>query len=166
MLVVLLELISMFLVSDSFGIVQLSKYSNRIVSSINTARNRGTHVHRIARIDDIPNQQAFDTITSAAEKSPIVIDFQKSNCSPCKRVAPLFNAMAKKYENSVRFYKVDADSSKEALLVLKANNIKAVPTFQLWLNGQQIEVIQGAKLTDLEEAIIDALEASKKALSA
>lgn len=40
--------------------------------------------------------------------------------------------------------------------------MKAVPTFQVWINGQQIDVIQGAKLEELENVITDAIESIHK----
>lgn len=73
-----------------------------------------------ADIIDIPNQIAFNEATTRNEVNiPIVIDFQKSNCRPCIKVAPLLRNLANKYENKVKFYKVDADSSKECLMILK-----------------------------------------------
>lgn len=108
-------------------------------------------------IIDIPNQNSFDD-TIAIKDIPIVIDFQKSNCRPCKLVAPKFFNLAKKYSEKVRFYKVDADSSSEAKNVLKSNLIKAVPTFHLWFQGEKIESFEGAAIDDLDYAISDLLE--------
>jgi thioredoxin 1 len=116
-----------------------------------------------AKVDITPilDQGSFDAITiNNSENIPVIVDFQKSNCRPCQKVAPLFIKLAEKYVDKARFYKVDADSSKECLMILKANSIKAVPTFQVWVGGKQVEIIQGAKLEELDEAITDAIVTS------
>lgn len=106
------------------------------------------------------NYIAFDEIIneSANNSMPLVIDFQKSNCRPCKLVAPKFIQLSRKYGTKVNFYKVDADSSTDAKLVLKSNTIKAVPTFIVYINGKQVENIQGAKIDELDECLSDLVE--------
>ena len=66
------------------------------------------------------------------------------------KVAPLFEALAIQYQGKARFYKVDADSSPEALSVMKANGIRSVPTFHVWNKGVRIDAIQGTHLDEVE----------------
>jgi thioredoxin 1 len=66
------------------------------------------------------------------------------------KVAPLFEDLAKRYDGKARFYKVDADSSPEALGVMKANGIRSVPTFHIWNKGVRIDSIQGSHLDEVE----------------
>jgi hypothetical protein len=63
-----------------------------------------------------------------------------------------------KYRDKVEFYKIDADSSKEALDVMRANGIKTVPTFHIWRNQEKIDTIIGAHIDDLENKLIDELK--------
>jgi len=83
----------------------------------------------------------------------VVVDFSKGHCKPCQKTAPLFENLSEKYGASAVFAKVDADSSPEAKGVLKKQGIKSVPTFQLWLDGNKIDTIQGAHIDELEESI-------------
>jgi thioredoxin 1 len=102
-------------------------------------------------IQNILTADELDSITTKNTDSlPVVIDFQKSKCVPCMKVAPLYEALAKRYDGKARFFKVDADSSPEALSVMKANGIRSVPTFHVWRLGTRIDSIQGSHLDEVE----------------
>lgn len=108
----------------------------------------------LSDIESIHNGEQYSQITLEESKEmPLVIDFQKSQCKPCKRIAPEFEALAVKYSSSIKFYKVDADSSKDALAVLKSAGIRSVPSFHIWKDGAIKESIQGAHMDELEEIL-------------
>jgi thioredoxin 1 len=111
----------------------------------------------LAAIGDIKSQRELDDVTIRGGSSPVIIDFQKSACKPCIRIAPQFLEMSEKY-SQVQFYKVDADSSREALDLLKGNNVRSVPTFQLWRCGKKIDDVRGAHLDDVTYLIEDELK--------
>ena len=105
-------------------------------------------------ISPILSNAEFEGITTKSESNNLaIIDFQKSACKPCIRIAPAYEALSEKYDGLVKFYKVDADTSKEALQIMKVNGIRSVPTFQIWLGQKQINSIQGAHLDEVEESI-------------
>ena len=137
----------------------LGLYINRVAcyfyaNSLNASILRTFKLRSIA---DIASDDAFAAAT-AAENTISVIDFQKSKCKPCIKVAPLFASLSEKYiEKNIRFYKVDADSSAEALGILKANGVRSVPTFQVWNKGALINTVQGAHIDEVEEILIDLL---------
>ena len=112
---------------------------------------------KLRSIADIASEDAFAAAT-AAGNTITVIDFQKSKCKPCIKVAPLYTSLSEKYaEKNIRFYKVDADSSSEALGILKANGVRSVPTFQVWNEGTLIDTVQGAHIDEVEEILISIL---------
>jgi len=111
---------------------------------------------RLHSIEDIASDAAFTTAT-ASSSTICVVDFQKSKCKPCIKVAPLFSSLSEKYSSNVRFYKVDADSSSEALGILKANGIRSVPTFQIWNKGALVDTVQGAHIDEVEEILLGLL---------
>lgn len=55
----------------------------------------------------------------------------------------------------VQFYKIDADTSADALAMLKANGIRSVPTFHIWNGGIRIETVQGAHIDEVEAVLQD-----------
>ena len=109
-------------------------------------------ISKFYAISNIETQSEYETILKAT-KGLTVVDFQKSNCRPCKRVAPLIEAMAEQYGNSCSFYKVDADSSPDALALMKHVGVRSVPTFYIWKDGKQIDKIQGAHVDELEQLL-------------
>ncbi len=57
---------------------------------------------------------------------PCVIDFYADWCGPCKRVAPIMDEMAKKYEGKVNFYKVNVDKENKLASTFGIRSIPAV----------------------------------------
>lgn len=117
---------------------------------------------KVANIQDIFTAEQLDAITvKCTSPEPVIIDYQKSKCKPCLKVAPLYEELAKKYEGKAKFFKVDADSSPEALSVMKANGIRSVPTFHIWRLGTRIDSIQGSHIDEVEALIEGELQKMK-----
>ena len=57
---------------------------------------------------------------------PSVIDFYAVWCDPCKRLAPIMDEMAKKYDGKVKFYKVDVDKESKLASAFRIKSIPAV----------------------------------------
>lgn len=72
---------------------------------------------------------------------PCVIDFYATWCGPCKRVAPIFEQLAKEYDGKVDFYKVDTDKNQKLAMVLQ---IKNIPTMFFMKANAQPEKTVGA----------------------
>lgn len=106
-------------------------------------------------IVEITTAAEFERITTLSEDPDalVVIDFQKSHCKPCIRTAPEYLALAEKFKNKAAFYKIDADTGKESLAILKANGIRSVPTFHVWRRGKKIDSVQGAHVDEVETIV-------------
>ena len=57
---------------------------------------------------------------------PCVIDFYADWCGPCRRVAPIMEEMAKKYDGKVKIYKVNVDKESKLASVFRIRSIPAV----------------------------------------
>eukprot|EP01039_Chlorochromonas_danica_P005521 gene5521-6080_t len=66
------------------------------------------------------------------------------------KAAPHYYALAEKHHHRASFYMIDADSSRDALMLLKDIGIKSVPTFYVYRSGSRVDTIQGARVDDLE----------------
>ena len=102
-----LAFLSLCLICEISGLI-VNKYS------------KSPHTNLFA-ITDISTKDLYEQVTTTTKT--IVIDFQKSKCKPCTKVAPLFQKLSERYAAHVEFYKVDGDSSREALMLLKESGL-------------------------------------------
>ena len=79
----------------------------------------------------------------------VVVDFFAEWCGPCKAIAPQLEELARKYPN-VKFIKVDVEKVEE---VAQEKGISAMPTFQFYVKGTQVDEMKGANVEMLESKI-------------
>lgn len=84
------------------------------------------------------------------DKKLIVIDFYATWCGPCKMIAPAFEQLCQIYKNEAIFVKIDVDKAQEIAMKYK---IKAMPTFKIIKDENEIQSIQGANIQGVENAI-------------
>lgn len=86
-----------------------------------------------------------------AVKSVALADFHTQWCMPCKQMAPVINALEKKFANQASIIRVDLDSSPE---LGSAFEIKGVPVFILFVDGKEQWRHSGAIEADVLQAKI------------
>lgn len=111
-------------------------------------------VFAIYAIVEIKSNEDFEYYVSKpveGKEKYAVVDFQKSKCRPCIKVAPLFIALSETYSENSNFYKVDSDSWPQALSLMRDNGVRSVPTFQIWKDGAKLHSVQGTNLEEIEK---------------
>ena len=151
----MLNLLLIFIMIDTINAFTMNKVMNRNPFITNSRLLES----KIKNLDADEFQGIVDSTNS--NEYPIVIDFQKSKCGPCMKIAPDLEKMADKYAGKVDFFKVDADKSKEALKLMKTQGIRAVPTFHIWFKGEKIDTISGARIDELDQSLFGTLSANK-----
>lgn len=94
----------------------------------------------------IAELQEFKT---TIENGYCIVKFTAMWCGPCKRIAPKFTEFSQKFVN-VSFYEVDVDDSED---ISQYCDIKCMPTFQVWNNGDPVYVMEGASESELLELL-------------
>ena len=91
-----------------------------------------------------------------AGQLPCIIDFYADWCGPCKRLSPIIEELAKKYEGKIIVYKVDTD--KEQVLAQNLG-IQSLPTLLFCpMEGQPQSSVGLVPKEMLEQAIKDVLK--------
>lgn len=108
---------------------------------------------------DIKSEEAFDATVKNAGNSLVVVDYSTTWCGPCKVIAPKFEEFSLKYPNAV-FLKVIGDSSPEASKLMKREGVRSVPSFHYFVNGEKVDVVNGANAEAIEAAINNHIKAA------
>ncbi|KAM4051144.1 thioredoxin [Anomaloglossus baeobatrachus] len=97
----------------------------------------------------IENMEQFKTALCEAGDKLVVVDFTATWCGPCKMIGPFFDAMSTKYTDVV-FLKVDVDDAAD---VAADCDIKCMPTFHFYKNGNRVHEFSGANQASLEQKV-------------
>jgi thioredoxin len=88
-----------------------------------------------------------------AKSNLTIIDCYADWCGPCRRIAPDFEALSKKYPDSA-FYKINTDNS-EMSSVVNSLRISSIPTFVIFKEAKLVFTVVGTKLEKIENYIKD-----------
>ncbi len=75
---------------------------------------------------------------------PTLVDFWAAWCAPCKRIAPVLDAVAKEYTGKVNFVKLNVSDNQTTPTKY---NVRGIPTLILFNNGEAIATHVGGDLT-------------------
>jgi thioredoxin 1 len=106
-----------------------------------------TQRHAVINID---NEASFDKTVKG--NAVVVIDYSTTWCGPCKVIAPKFDEFSDKYPK-ITFVKVIGDASPEASKLMKREGVRSVPSFHYFVNGEKVDVVNGANAEAIEAAI-------------
>merc|ERR1711964_423269 len=104
-------------------------------------------------VHNLADNSSFNTSVQQASAGRVVlVDCFATWCGPCKMIAPKVSAMSQeeKYKDSVDFYKIDVDEVPD---VAQELGIRAMPTFLVFKNGEQVEEIVGANERAIRAAV-------------
>ncbi len=86
---------------------------------------------------------------------PAIIDFYATWCAPCKKLSPLLEDLAVKYEGKIIVYKVDVDAEQQ---LAQSMGIQSMPTLLfIPANGQPQQSIGLVSSETLEKMINEIL---------
>jgi thioredoxin 1 len=77
----------------------------------------------------------------ASSTLPVLVDFWAEWCAPCRRIAPVVEALAAELDGRLIVGKVNVDEHPELAM---RYNIRSIPTLLLFKNGQIVEQVVGA----------------------
>ena len=86
---------------------------------------------------------------------PVIVDYWAEWCGPCRMIAPVLEEIAAEYGEKINVVKLNVDENPA---VAQRYQILAIPTLNVFQNGEVVKQIKGAKpkaalLKDLAEFI-------------
>jgi len=97
----------------------------------------------------VGSKDEWNTILSESKSKPVLVDFSATWCGPCRLISPVFAELSNKYTEIV-FLNIDVDDVPE---VAEQCSIKAMPTFQVWVEGKKVDELVGASREKLEALV-------------
>ena len=102
----------------------------------------------------VVTDQTFDAEVLQSSK-PVVVDYWAEWCGPCRMIAPVLEEIASEYSEKIDVVKLNVDENPA---VAQKYQILAIPTLNVFQNGEVVKQIKGAKpkaalLKDLAEYI-------------
>ncbi len=76
----------------------------------------------------------FQSVVLDSEK-PVIVDFYSDDCPPCEVLAPIFEKMAGKYSEHIRFVKIFRQANKA---FAQGINVTGSPTVLFYNQGQEV----------------------------
>lgn len=99
------------------------------------------------------NGETFDAFVTQSA-APVLVDFYRDGCVPCRRVAPLLSKAGAEYEGRLEIARVNVDQNPA---LAEKHQIEAAPTLLLLRGGEEVGRHRGAIDKETLKAFIEAV---------
>ncbi|CAJ1416471.1 unnamed protein product [Effrenium voratum] len=118
-------------------------------------KGREVAVARAAVADCTTVQELDDAIANTAKGEPnvLIVGFSTTWCGPCKLMDPKVKELSETFEGRATFLKVMGDKDPESMQIMKREQVRTVPLYQIYKDGQKVGSVSGADADRLTSKI-------------
>ncbi|XP_020829462.1 thioredoxin-like [Phascolarctos cinereus] len=98
-------------------------------------------------VKQIENKENFDSELKEAGEKLVVVNSSATWCKPCKMIKPFFHSFCEEYSGMI-FIEVDVDDCQD--VATTQDEMKYMPTFQFYKNGQKMSEVSGTNKEKLK----------------
>jgi len=85
---------------------------------------------------------------------PVMVDLWAPWCAPCRMIAPTVEKLAEKYDQKVKFCRLNIDDNPKTAAQYR---VMSIPTLMFFKNGKVLDTVVGAVPEAALKSKIDAL---------
>ncbi|CAK8535022.1 unnamed protein product [Lathyrus sativus] len=117
---------------------------------VSLKKSRGEEVTNLKFGGEVERVSGLEQLRTAISSSGVsVVHFEAASNSKCRQISPFLDTLCTKHP-SVNFLKVDIHENAEVATV---ENVRVVPTFKIYKNGNQVKVIVCPSRDVLEQSV-------------
>jgi len=114
--------------------------------SINSEAQKTAPAKGIAKATaTLPDVKVIDELALKGilvpKDKPLLVNFWATWCGPCQFMLPIFDKLAKKYDDKVSFGRLNVDDNQGIAMRF---DVYAIPTFIVFMNGKAVDKAVGA----------------------
>ncbi len=81
----------------------------------------------------------------------VLVDFWAEWCPPCRAMAPILDATAKKMDESVDIVKVNIEATDDNAALAQQYGVQGIPNMQIFQDGKMVDQLVGMRPADVLE---------------
>lgn len=94
----------------------------------------------MSNVSEVTDATFADVVVASSK--PVLVDYWADWCSPCKQLSPIIDELAVEHGDKITFVKMDTNANTA---VPSQQGVMSLPTLQVWVNGEVVKSLQGAK---------------------
>ncbi|CAL1151575.1 unnamed protein product [Cladocopium goreaui] len=110
----------------------------------------------LAAVVDVTTAEELDeAIAKTAQEEPnvLIVGYSTTWCGPCKLMDPKVKELSEMFEGKASFLKVMGDKDAARMQIMKREQVRTVPLYQIYKDGQKVGSVSGADAERLTSKI-------------